>query len=92
MRAVAHATSVGRRAATTAVLGGFASQLVKQWGDPNSKMAGLEGALLGAGNPLLDISAVVDQPLLDKYGVSVEHSCLSQCACSGPAPRRMFAT
>lgn len=23
-----------------------------------------------SGNPLLDISAVVDQPLLDKYGVS----------------------
>lgn len=33
-------------------------------------MAGLDGALVGAGNPLLDLSAVVDQPLLDKYGVS----------------------
>lgn len=33
-------------------------------------MAGLAGVLLGAGNPLLDLSAVVDQPLLDKYGVS----------------------
>jgi hypothetical protein len=32
-------------------------------------MAGLEGALVGAGNPLLDISAVVTKELLDKYGV-----------------------
>jgi hypothetical protein len=33
-------------------------------------MAGLEGALVTAGNPLLDISGVVDQAFLDKYGVS----------------------
>jgi adenosine kinase len=32
-------------------------------------MAGLEGALLGMGNPLLDVSSVVDQAFLDKYGV-----------------------
>jgi len=31
---------------------------------------GLVGALLGMGNPLLDISAVVDQAFLDKYDVS----------------------
>ena len=43
---------------------------VSQFGDQNCKMAGLEGAILGAGNPLLDLSAVVDQALLDKYGVS----------------------
>ncbi len=32
-------------------------------------MAGVEGALVGLGNPLLDISAVVDQAFLDKYEV-----------------------
>lgn len=32
-------------------------------------MANLEGALVGLGNPLLDISAVVDQAFLDKYDV-----------------------
>jgi adenosine kinase len=30
----------------------------------------LQGSILGMGNPLLDISAVVDQAFLDKYGVS----------------------
>lgn len=49
-------------------LGAAAS--VRDWGNPLSKMAGLDGVLLGAGNPLLDLSAVVDQPLLDKYSVS----------------------
>ena len=34
-------------------------------------MPGLQGVLLGMGNPLLDLSAVVDQAFLDKYGVSV---------------------
>lgn len=34
-------------------------------------MAGLRGVLLGMGNPLLDISAVVEQSLLDKYKVRV---------------------
>lgn len=33
--------------------------------------AALQGSLLGIGNPLLDISAVVDQGFLDKYGVRV---------------------
>ena len=33
-------------------------------------MPGLQGVLLGMGNPLLDVSAVVDQAFLDKYGVS----------------------
>lgn len=46
------------------------STLLRSWGEPSSTMAGLEGALLTAGNPLLDISAVVSQELLDKYGVS----------------------
>lgn len=34
-------------------------------------MAGLEGAFLCLGNPLLDVAAVVDQTFLDKYEVSV---------------------
>jgi hypothetical protein len=33
-------------------------------------MSGLKGVLLGMGNPLLDVSANVDQAFLDKYGVS----------------------
>jgi adenosine kinase len=33
-------------------------------------MPGLKGALLGMGNPLLDVSCNVDQAFLDKYGVS----------------------
>ncbi len=32
-------------------------------------MANFEGALVGLGNPLLDVSAVVDQAFLDKYDV-----------------------
>ncbi len=32
-------------------------------------MAGLEGCFLCFGNPLLDVSAVVDQAFLDKYEV-----------------------
>lgn len=31
----------------------------------------LKGALLGLGNPLLDVSSNVDQAFLDKYGVSL---------------------
>lgn len=56
------------------VLGGFARALAEHFGDPDSKMAGLSGSLLGCGNPLLDISAVVDQPLLEKYGVRPQHA------------------
>lgn len=37
-------------------------------------MPGLTGALLGMGNPLLDVSCNVDQAFLDKYGVG--QSCL----------------
>ena len=58
----------------TGALGGWPGlnsvSAVLQFGNPTSKMAGLAGAILGAGNPLLDLSAVVDQALLDKYGVS----------------------
>lgn len=36
-------------------------------------MADLQGALLGMGNPLLDISAHVDQAFLDKYEVRGSH-------------------
>jgi adenosine kinase len=32
-------------------------------------MSGLNGVVLGLGNPLLDVSAVVDQAFLDKYDV-----------------------
>ena len=43
----------------------------------------MAGALLGMGNPLLDISANVDQKLMDKYGVRV-----SRYWCS-PRTRRL---
>lgn len=33
-------------------------------------MTGLVRSILGMGNPLLDVSAVIDQRFLDKYGVS----------------------
>eukprot|EP00898_Chlorokybus_atmophyticus_P000115 jgi/Chlat1/1103/Chrsp110S01590 len=38
----------------------------------------MEGVLLGMGNPLLDISAVADQALLDKYGVSLNNAILAE--------------
>lgn len=68
------ARSIGRRGMMTAGFGSLASpfltsSLLNNWGTSGSSMAGLEGALLTAGNPLLDISAVVSQELLDKYGV-----------------------
>ena len=34
-------------------------------------MSGLVSSLLGMGNPLLDVSAVVPQEFLDKYDVCV---------------------
>ncbi|CAN0825536.1 Adenosine kinase 2 [Linum grandiflorum] len=37
-----------------------------------------EGILLGMGNPLLDISAVVDQAFLTKYGIKVNDAILAQ--------------
>lgn len=33
-------------------------------------MTGLVRSILGMGNPLLDVSAVVDGAFLEKYGVS----------------------
>lgn len=55
------------------------SAAVRAWGDPlASKMAGLEGALVGAGNPLLDISAVVTKELLDKYGLELGNQILAE--------------
>ena len=33
-------------------------------------MTGLVRSILGMGNPLLDVSAVVDESFLKKYGVS----------------------
>lgn len=37
-----------------------------------------EGVLLGMGNPLLDISAVVDQEFLDKYDVKLNNAILAE--------------
>ncbi|KAJ7542565.1 hypothetical protein O6H91_09G000900 [Diphasiastrum complanatum] len=37
----------------------------------------LDGVLLGMGNPLLDISAVVDQAFLDKYDVKLNNAILA---------------
>ena len=88
------AGSPARRAASTAILGGFASNLVHQWGDPSSKMAGLEGSILGAGNPLLDISAVVEQDLLDKFEVCFADAATHlqvQCSTQLPHIPRMVA-
>ncbi|KAL4459058.1 hypothetical protein ABPG75_013923 [Micractinium tetrahymenae] len=56
----------------------FTSRALEQWGDPRSTMAGLEGALLGAGNPLLDLSAVVDEALLKKYGLELGNQILAE--------------
>ncbi|KAL6766359.1 FAP278 [Auxenochlorella protothecoides x Auxenochlorella symbiontica] len=62
-----------------AILGGFATELIKRYGDPTAtKMAGLQGVLLGMGNPLLDISAVVDQALLDKYKLKLGNQILAE--------------
>eukprot|EP00889_Picochlorum_renovo_P002582 jgi/Picre1/29612/NNA_004997.t1 len=41
-------------------------------------MAGLEKVILGMGNPLLDISAVVDQALLDKYKLKLGDQILAE--------------
>jgi len=38
----------------------------------------MESALLGMGNPLLDISSVVDQALLDKYGLQMDNQILAE--------------
>lgn len=38
----------------------------------------LEGAILGMGNPLLDISAVVDQAFLDKYELKLANQILAE--------------
>lgn len=40
--------------------------------------ANLQGALLGMCNPLLDISAEVGMPLLEKYGVSPNNAILAE--------------
>ncbi|KAG0621690.1 hypothetical protein M758_3G040800 [Ceratodon purpureus] len=37
-----------------------------------------EGVLLGMGNPLLDVSAVVDKAFLDKYGVKLNNAVLAE--------------
>ena len=40
------------------------------FGLPN--MTGLVRSILGMGNPLLDVSAVIDGAFLEKYGVSFD--------------------
>ena len=44
----------------------------------NFQAGGLAGVLLGMGNPLLDISAVVPQEFLDKYGVKLNDAILAE--------------
>ncbi|KAA6425329.1 MAG: adenosine kinase [Trebouxia sp. A1-2] len=39
-------------------------------------MTGLVRSILGMGNPLLDVSAVIDHSFLDKYGVSAQTQCV----------------
>lgn len=76
LRAISRLT---RHGYATAVLGGFAKALIQnEYGNPTSSMAGLQGALLGAGNPLLDISAVVDANLLEKYGLTLGNQILAE--------------
>ncbi|PIA33170.1 hypothetical protein AQUCO_04200138v1 [Aquilegia coerulea] len=41
-------------------------------------MASYEGILLGMGNPLLDISAVVDDAFLDKYDIKLNNAILAE--------------
>lgn len=41
-------------------------------------MSGYEGAILGMGNPLLDISAEVPEDILTKYGVSLNNAILAE--------------
>ncbi|KAK9049795.1 hypothetical protein SSX86_031236, partial [Deinandra increscens subsp. villosa] len=43
-----------------------------------SKMADYEGILLGMGNPLLDISAVVDEDFLSKYDIKLNNAILAE--------------
>lgn len=70
---------VSKKLGSLRQFGGFQSSLVNTWGDPiASKMAGLESVLLGMGNPLLDISAVVDQALMDKYGLQAGNQILAE--------------
>ena len=43
-----------------------------------NKAQDMAGALMGLGNPLLDISADVDQSVLDKYGVKLNDAILAE--------------
>lgn len=67
----AAAAAARRFCASSAPVGLNLTSAVRTWGDPSNplKMAGLEGALLTAGNPLLDLLAVVPKDVLDRYGV-----------------------
>ena len=52
---------------------------------PSAMPHGLVGALLGMGNPLLDISAVVDPEFLEKYDVSGKRRRMGRLAWSPAA-------
>ncbi len=41
-------------------------------------MSNLEGAILGMGNPLLDISADVPLEVLERYGVTLNNAILAE--------------
>jgi hypothetical protein len=47
-------------------------------------MASLKGSIYGHGNPLLDISAVVDEALLKKYSLSLNNAILAGSSTSTP--------
>ena len=49
-------------------------------------MAELNGTIYGHGNPLLDVSAVVEQALLDKYSIQLNNAILA-----GPEHAPLFA-
>jgi hypothetical protein len=60
-------------------------------------MASLKGSIYGHGNPLLDISAVVDEALLKKYSLSLNNAILAGTPSTEPSshypflPRVLFA-
>jgi hypothetical protein len=47
-------------------------------------MASLKGSIYGHGNPLLDISAVVDEALLKKYSLSLNNAILAGAPTHAP--------
>jgi adenosine kinase len=56
----------------------FASYHYFLFTDMSSTTESLQGAILGIGNPLLDISAEVPMEILDKYGVTLNNAILAE--------------